>query len=89
MGVPGHDVSDIALSNIRISGKGGADAALVSHPVPEQTREYPDAARFRNLPAHGLYCRHVTRLRVEQSTLTVERSDPRPALILDDVKRRP
>ena len=71
MGVPGHDVSDIALSNIRISGKGGGDAALVSRPVPEQEREYPDAARFRNLPAYGLYCRHVTRLRVERTTLTV------------------
>jgi Glycosyl hydrolases family 28/Pectate lyase superfamily protein len=86
MGVPGHDVSDIALSNIRISGKGGGDAALVSRPVPEQAREYPDAARFRHLPAHGLYCRHVTRLRVEQSTLTVDTPDPRPALILDDVR---
>jgi hypothetical protein len=86
MGVPGHDVSDIALSDIRISGKGGGNATLVSRPVPEREREYPDAARFRNLPAHGLYCRHVTRLRVERTTLTVGRPDPRPALILDDVR---
>ena len=86
MGVPGHDVSDIALSNIRISGKGGGDAALVSRPVPQRKREYPDAARFRNLPAYGLYCRHVTRLRVERTALTVDASDPRPALVLDDVR---
>jgi hypothetical protein len=85
-GVPGHDVSDIALSDIRISGKGGGDAALVSRPVPEREREYPDAARFRNLPAYGLYCRHVTGLRVERTTLTVDEPDPRPALILDDVR---
>jgi hypothetical protein len=86
MGVPGRDVSDIALSDIRITGKGGGDAALVSRPVPERDREYPDAARFRNLPAHGLYCRHVTGLRVERTTLTVDESDARPALILDDVR---
>jgi hypothetical protein len=86
MGVPGQDVSDIALSDIRISGKGGGDAALVSRPVPEREREYPDAARFRNLPAHGLYCRHVTRLRLERTTLTVAEPDARPALILDDVR---
>jgi hypothetical protein len=87
MGVPGHDVSDIALSDIRISGKGGGDAALLSRPVPEREREYPDAARFRNLPAHGLYCRHVTGLRVERTTLTADDPDPRPALILDDVRQ--
>ena len=86
MGVPGHDVSDIALSDIRISGKGRGKAALVSDPVPEQKREYPDAARFRNLPAHGLYCRHVAGLRVERTTLTVDAPDARPALILDDVR---
>jgi Glycosyl hydrolases family 28/Pectate lyase superfamily protein len=86
MGVPGHDVSDIALSNIRISGKGGGDAALVSRPVPQRKREYPDAARFRNLPAQGLYCRHVTRLRVERTALTVDAPDHRPALVLDDVR---
>lgn len=85
-GVPGHDVADIALSDIRISGKGGGDAALVSRPVPEQEREYPDAARFRNLPAHGLYCRHVTGLRVERTTLRVDEPDARPALVLDDVR---
>ena len=85
-GVPGHDVSDIALSDIRISGKGGGDAALASRPVPEREREYPDAARFRNLPAHGLYCRHVTGLRLERTALTVAEPDARPALILDDVR---
>ena len=86
MGLPGRDVSDIALSNIRISGKGGGDAALVSRPVPQRKQEYPDAARFRNLPAHGLYCRHLTRLRVERTALTVDAPDPRPALVLDDVR---
>jgi glycosyl hydrolase family 28/pectate lyase-like protein len=86
MGVPGRDVSDIALGDIRISGKGGGDATLVTRPVPEREREYPDAARFRNLPSYGLYCRHVRRLRVERTSLTVDDADPRPALILDDVR---
>lgn len=86
LGIPGHDVSDISLSDIRISGKGGGHAALVSRPVPERKREYPDAERFRNLPAHGLYARHVTRLRVERTALTVDAPDFRPALVLDDVR---
>jgi hypothetical protein len=86
MGLPGHDVSDIALSNIRISARGGGGAALISQPVPEQRREYPDAARFRHLPAYGLYCRHVARLRVDGTTLSVEEADSRPALVFDDVR---
>jgi hypothetical protein len=85
-GIPGHHVSDISLNDIRIAAKGGGDAALVTRPVPEREREYPDAARFRNLPAHGLYCRHVTRLRLERTTLTVGEPDARPALVLDDVR---
>ncbi len=86
MGVPGRDVGDISLSDIRIAGKGGGDAALVSREVPEREREYPDAARTGDLPAHGLYCRHVTRLKVEGAAFTVDEPDARPAVILDDVR---
>lgn len=86
MGLPGHDVADITLGNIRIAGKGGGAAALISQPVPQQRRDYPDAARFRHLPAHGLYCRHVRGLRLDRISLTVDEPDPRPALILDDVR---
>jgi len=86
LGSPGHDVTEIALSNIRIAGKGGGDAALASRPVPEQLREYPDAARFRNLPAYGLYCRHVTGLRLDRASFRVDEPDGRPMLVLDDVR---
>jgi hypothetical protein len=86
MGVPGRDVSEIALSDIRISGKGGGDADLIKRPVPQRERKYPDAAHFRNLPAYGLYCRHVRGLRVDRTTLTVGEPDARPALVLDDVR---
>jgi hypothetical protein len=85
MGVPGHHVSDISLSDIRITARGGGDAAMVSREVPEREREYPDAARFPRLPAHGLYCRHVRRLSLHRATFTVQEPDARPALICDDV----
>ena len=85
MGVPGGDVSDITLSDISITGEGGGDAELVSRPVPQRKGEYPDAARFRNLPAYGLYCRHVRGLRVERTALLVDFPDPRPGLVLEDV----
>jgi hypothetical protein len=86
MGVPGRDVADIALSDIRITGRGGGDDDLITRPVPQRERKYPDAAHFRNLPAYGLYCRHVRGLRVDRTTLTVAEPDARPALVLDDVR---
>jgi hypothetical protein len=86
MGVPRNDVADISLSNVRISGQGGGEADLLSRTVPEREREYPDAARFQDLPAHGLYCRHVRRLRLERVALTASEPDDRPALVLDDVR---
>lgn len=86
IGIPSADISDITLSDIRVSGKGGGDAELVSRAVPQRRREYPDAARFRHLPAHGLYCRNVNRLRVVRTALTVTAPDARPALVLDDVR---
>jgi hypothetical protein len=86
MGLPGAPVSDIALSDIRISGKGGGDASLVSRPVPQRKGDYPDATRFRNLPAYGLYCRHVTGLRATRTTLTTGEADARPSLVLEDAQ---
>ena len=40
---------------------------------------------FRDLPAYGLYCRHVQGLRTDELDLTTEQPDARPAVVLDDV----
>jgi hypothetical protein len=86
MGIPGHPISNISLKNIRITGKGGGKAALLSRDVPELEKHYPDATMFRDLPAYGLYCRHVKSLRADQLDLKVDQPDTRPAVVLDDVR---
>lgn len=86
-GIPDHPISNISLKDIRIAGKGGGKAALLSRDVPELEKQYPDATMFRDLPAYGLYCRHVTGLRADQLDLEVEQPDARPAVILDDVRQ--
>jgi hypothetical protein len=58
-GIPGHPISDVALKDIRISAQGGGNAKILSREVPELEKKYPDATMFRDLPAYGLYCRHV------------------------------
>jgi hypothetical protein len=85
-GIPGHPISTISLTDVRIAGKGGGKATLPSRDVPEREKQYPDATRFRDLPAYGLYCRHVEGLRIDQLDLTVDQPDVRPAVVLDDVR---
>jgi hypothetical protein len=85
-GIPGHPVSDISLKDIRISGKGGRKPRSLSREVPELEKRYPDASMFPDLPAYGLYCRHVKGLRGEGIDLRVDRPDARPAVVLEDVR---
>lgn len=86
-GIPGHPISEISLKNIRITARGGASAEVAAQSVPELERRYPDAYMFHDLPAYGLYCRHVRGLTCDHVELDTDKPDARPALVLDDVGR--
>jgi hypothetical protein len=86
-GIPGHLVSGISLKNVRITARGGGQAEAVDQPVPELEKRYPDAYMFNDLPAYGLYCRHVDGLELDRLDLRVDQPDARPALVLDDASR--
>jgi hypothetical protein len=85
MGIPGFPVNGVALRNIRIVTRGGGKAEWATRPVPEREAEYPDAGRFGDLPAYGLYCRHVEGLMLDGINLSFAEPDARPAVVLDDV----
>jgi hypothetical protein len=84
-GIPGHPVSGIRLADIHVTARGGVGAAVASRSVPELAKRYPDAYMFHDLPAFGLYCRHVRDLTCDRVELHADRPDARPALVLDDV----
>jgi hypothetical protein len=84
-GIPGYPVQQLTLRNIRITARGGGKPALAQREVPEHEKEYPDADMFDELPAYGLYCRHVEDLVVDTLCLGLETADARPAVVLDDV----
>jgi len=86
-GIPGHLVSNISLKNIRTTARGGGVAELVERVVPEMEKTYPDAYMFGDLPAYGLYCRHVDGLKLDGIDLNADQPDARPAVVLDDVRR--
>ena len=85
LGLPGHPIEDLRLSNILIEYQGGGTAAQAAREVPEGELEYPEPSRFGIIPAYGLFARHVRGLILDHVELRHVRDDARPALLLTDV----
>src|ERR1039458_1682702 len=85
-GIPGHDVEDVALTNIRIETEEGGKSEWTERAIPEVAKAYPEARMFGRLPAYGLYCRHVTGLKLDNARLVSAAPDQRPALHCEEVK---
>jgi len=86
MGIPGHDIEDVKLSNIRILVKGGAPKEQAAVEVPEFETGYPDPRMFGEIPAYGFFIRHVKGIELNNVEVGFINEDFRPAFILDDVK---
>ncbi len=86
MGIPGHDVEDVKLSNIRILVTGGAGKEQATVEVPELETDYPDPRMFGQIPAYGFFIRHARGIELNNVDVAFENEDLRPAFILDDVK---
>jgi len=85
VGIPGHPVEDIKLSNIQIRIKGGAPKEQALNQVGEHEKSYPDPQEFGAMPAYGFFIRHAKNIEFNHVELKLENDDFRPALILEDV----
>jgi len=85
-GLPGHCIENVTLSDIRMRFPGGEAKKLVSKEVPELESKYPESRMFGELPAYGLYCRHVRGLKCSGLALGTEQPDQRHAVVCDDVQ---
>lgn len=85
-GLPGHDIEDLEMSHIRIYYKGGGPKDSIDRVVPEFEKDYPEPYRWRTMPSYGFFIRHVKNLKMLDVQTHVLADEPRPALILDDVK---
>lgn len=91
VGIPGHQIENVTLENIEISYPGRAHKAMGHIPanrldhVPENAGEYPEYSMFGELPAWGLYVRHVNNINLKNLNLTLAEPDFRPAFVFDDV----
>jgi len=85
-GLPGHDIEDLQLSNIRIYFKGGGPKDSINRNVPEFEKDYPEPFRFRVMPSYGFFFRHIKNLKLHDVQISFINDEPRPPFILDDVK---
>jgi polygalacturonase len=86
MGIPGHEVEDVKLSDIRILVRGGASKEQAEVQVPEKETAYPDPMEFGQIPAYGFFIRHVRGIELNNVDIGFMQDDFRPPMILDDVK---
>ena len=85
-GLPGYEIEDLQLSNIRIYYKGGGPKDSISRIVPEFEKDYPEPYRWKIMPSYGFFIRHVKNLKMHDVQISYMNDEPRPPFILDDVK---
>lgn len=86
VGIPGHPVRGITLSNIRITVEGGGTREMAARELPEREANYPEATMFGRPPVYGIYCRHASGVRVSNLDIACATPDHRPAIDMIDVE---
>jgi polygalacturonase len=84
-GIPGHDIKDLQLNNIRIYYKGGGTEEMAARRVPEYVQDYPEPYRFKTMPSYGFFLRHIDGVRFDNVRVSFAKEDLRPAYVVDSV----
>jgi len=85
MGLPEHPIENLVLDNVFISSRGGGSGEDELAPVAEGPMHYPQYNHWGNLPAYGLYCRHIKNFAKSNVHFELAGPDARPPLCCDDV----
>jgi polygalacturonase len=85
LGIPGHNIEDLRLSNIRIYYTGGGTREQAAIQPPEEETEYPEPYRHGIMPAYGFFIRHVKGIEMTNVEVSFLKEDLRPAFVLEDV----
>jgi polygalacturonase len=85
-GIPGHDIQDISLNNIRIYYRGGGTKEQAALQPPEKENDYPEPVMFGEIPAYGFFIRHVRGFEMNDVNVTYLKDDARAPFIVSDAK---
>jgi polygalacturonase len=86
-GIPGSEIEDLHLHNIRLIYPGGGVQAWADRSTPEKIKGYPDPTMFGGTNAYGFYIRHVNGLELTNVAMSTTRPDARPPIIAKDVQQ--
>lgn len=85
-GLAGYPIEDVTLADVHLRSRGGTPARFAAIRPPEAAADYPDPEMFGvDLPAAGLFARHVKGLTLRRFRVACARPDARPLAWLDDV----
>jgi polygalacturonase len=84
-GIPGHNVEDIRISNVRQHMAGGLTPGDAVANPPELETAYPEPSMFGTLPAYGWFIRHARGITLDNVEVRYGQTDTRPAVVLRDV----
>jgi polygalacturonase len=93
VGLPQYKIQNVKLKNIEIVYPGAGNPLYAKRgltpaeldSIPEMPAAYPEFSQFKELPAWGFYIRHAEGIEFENVTLTAQKKDYRPAIVIDDV----
>ncbi|HEV7396381.1 MAG TPA: glycoside hydrolase family 28 protein [Pyrinomonadaceae bacterium] len=85
-GIPGHEIEDVRLSNIRIYYQGGGTRAQSELQPPEREANYPEPSMFGEIPAYGFFIRHANNVSLSNVVVSYLQEDQRPAFVLNHVQ---
>jgi len=86
-GIPGNDIEDVRLRDIRIFYRQIDSAATkIQKVVPEHEKTYPEPQKMGVMPAYGFFIRHVKNIGMNNVEVSYMQSETRPAIVMDDVK---
>jgi len=91
-GIPGHHVANVTLENIEVIYEGGSmvtenEVSLDrAEQIPEAVGDYPEFSMFGELPAWGMFARHVRGLSLKNVTFRTDKPDHRIPILLMDVE---
>jgi polygalacturonase len=85
-GIPGHEIEDVHISNVRLLWPGGAPAGIEKVVPPENEFMYPEPGMFGVMPASAFFIRHVNGISLNNIDSTCEKKDMRPPFWLLDVQ---
>ena len=86
-GIPGHDIQDVTLNNIRIYYRGGGTKDQAALQPPEKETDYPEPTMFGEIPAYGFFIRHVNGLNMRGVSVGYLKDEARPAFVISAAKQ--